>query len=336
MKNPQQLKSILDSMSQISPILVIGDVGLDKYTIGEVRRISPEAPVPVLEVREEQLKLGLAANVSHNLHALQVKSTLCGVVGEDRRANQLEGLLEEKKISTWGIVRCPERMTTYKERVTTYVQQICRIDYETSQELSTQTLSKLQERVLSLADQHAALIIEDYAKGTLNEQTCQVAIKKYREQKKWVTVDPSRSTPPEWYKGASLLKPNLSEAKLMVTALGYPKVSEENVSEMCRILLDKLSLDHVVITLGPKGMAYLSQGQKEASVIPTLAREVYDVSGAGDTVIAVITSALVAGADLANAVWLGNLAAGIVVGKKGTATTSATEMLKVAQSFYAL
>ncbi len=320
------LTKIFSEMSSIGPILVLGDVGLDKYTLGEVKRISPEAPVPVLEVKEEQIKLGLAANVSHNLNSLKIKSTLCGVVGKDRRANQLENLLEEKKISTWGIIQCEDRMTTYKERVTTPVQQICRIDYETSRELLPATSSKLIERVLNLSEQHSALIIEDYGKGTLSEVACQQAIKKFKEQKKWVTVDPSRMTPPEWYVGASLLKPNLMEAKMMVAALGYTKISENQWQELCTILLDKLSLEHVVITLGGKGMAYLSRSQKEVKIIPTLAREVFDVSGAGDTVISVLTSALVSGLDLPTAVWLGNLAAGVVVGKKGTATTNSEEI----------
>jgi rfaE bifunctional protein kinase chain/domain len=130
MINEQRFESVLKGFKNVDPILVVGDVGVDKYTYGEVNRISPEAPVPVLEVNKEWMKLGLAANVVDNLQSLEVKSTICGVIGDDTNANLLENLLEENQLSTWGIIRDKSRMTTFKERVVTEIQQVCRVDYE--------------------------------------------------------------------------------------------------------------------------------------------------------------------------------------------------------------
>ena len=143
---PEKFNSIIDKFETLAPVLVIGDVGIDKYSSGSVNRISPEAPVPVLEVNKEWMKLGLAANVSDNLKSLEVKTTLCGVIGDDKNANNLEELLEESNLKTWGLVRDKERMTTFKERVVTSVQQICRIDYETKEGISNDTYERLKER----------------------------------------------------------------------------------------------------------------------------------------------------------------------------------------------
>ena len=143
----EKFQTIISSFSKLNPILVVGDLGVDKYTFGEVRRISPEAPVPVLEVSKEWNKLGLAANVSDNLKSLEVTSTLCGVIGEDSRADLVEHLLEERGLNTWGLIRDKSRMTTYKERVTTSTQQICRVDYETKDQIDDETLKRVIGRI---------------------------------------------------------------------------------------------------------------------------------------------------------------------------------------------
>lgn len=320
----ERFTTITNKFSTIEPIVVVGDVGIDKYTFGEVKRISPEAPVPVLEVTKEWLKLGLAANISHNLKTLGVQSTLCGVVGEDNNANVFDTLLEDEKLNTWGIVRTNSRPTIFKERVTTNTQQICRIDYESSDYINEDTEKKLIARFDEFAKTHAAVIIEDYAKGSLTQNVIAYLIKKFKEEKKLVAVDPGKSTPPLFYKGANLLKPNLLEAKAMVASLGY---KENNLEKMASILVEKLELDMLVITLGADGMALLDvKNQPKMKIIPTVANEVFDVSGAGDTAISALTSSLLAGATLEEAAWIGNCASGVVVAKKGTATVDLKEL----------
>lgn len=320
-----KFQQIISQFNTLKPILVVGDLGVDKYTFGEVKRISPEAPVPVLEVTKEWDKLGLAANVSDNLMSLEVASTLCGVIGDDKRANLVENLLEERGLKTWGLVRDASRMTTYKERVTTSTQQICRVDYETKDAINEDVTRRVSARINEFAETHSGVVIEDYGKGLFSETLCQNIIKTFQDKNLIVTVDPSRSTPPLWYKGATLLKPNKLEAHIMVEALGYFK--ERNLENIAKILIDKLSLEKVIITLGADGMAMLdTKVGGELKIIPTAASEVFDVSGAGDTVIAALTSALLSGASLEEAAWIGNCAAGVVVGKRGTALCSKNEL----------
>ena len=327
MKNLISLKrftEITEKFSSLAPIIVVGDVGIDKYTFGEVKKISPEAPVPVLEVTKEWLKLGLAANISHNLTTLEVQSTLCGVVGEDNNANVFDTLLEDEKLNTWGIVRTNSRPTIFKERVTTNTQQICRIDYESSEYINEETEKKLLARLGEFSKSHSAVIIEDYAKGTLTQNVIAKMIEQFKAENKLVAVDPGRLTPPLFYKGANLLKPNLTEARAMVESLGY---KEKKLETMAQILVDKLALDMLVITLGPDGMALLDvKKHSELTIIPTVANEVFDVSGAGDTAISALTASLLAGASLEEAAWIGNCASGVVVAKKGTATVNLTEL----------
>jgi rfaE bifunctional protein kinase chain/domain len=321
----EKFNKITSQFATLSPLLVVGDLGVDKYTFGEVKRISPEAPVPVLEVTKEWNKLGLAANVSDNLKSLDVASTLCGVIGDDARASLVENLLEERGLKTWGLIRDASRHTTYKERVTTSTQQICRVDYETKDQISDEVNRRVTARINEFAANHSGLIIEDYGKGLFSESLCQKIIQSYKEKGLMVAVDPSRSTPPKWYTGATLLKPNRLEANIMVEALGYFK--ERNLETMAHILIDKLNLEKLIITLGADGMAMVdTKIGPELKLIPTAANEVFDVSGAGDTAIAAISSSLLAGASLEEAAWIGNCAAGVVVRKRGTALCSMTEL----------
>jgi rfaE bifunctional protein kinase chain/domain len=322
---PENFERITHNFSSLKPILVVGDLGIDKYTFGDVKRISPEAPVPILEVEKEWNKLGLAANVSDNLKSLNVSSTLCGVIGDDARASLVEHLLEERGLKTWGLVRDPSRHTTYKERVTTATQQISRIDYETKDAISEEISRRLTSRIEEFSTTHSGVIIEDYGKGLFSESLCQKIIKDFREKNLLVAVDPSRSTPPLWYKGATLLKPNRLESNMMVEALGFFK--ERNLEKIAEILVDKLKLEKIIITLGSDGMAMLDTKLNSGlKIIPTAANEVFDVSGAGDTAIAAISSALLSGADLEEAAWVGNCAAGVVVRKRGTALCSKDEL----------
>lgn len=319
-----RFNQITEKFQSIDPIFVIGDVGIDKYTYGDVRRISPEAPVPVLEVTKEWLKLGLAANISHNLDTLHVKSSLCGIIGDDLNGRVFNDLMHESNLEIDCLVPVLGRPTTFKERIVTNTQQICRVDYESKDGISADVVKRLLGKAEEKVSGHGALIIEDYAKGTFNFELVQGISKIFKEQGKLVATDPSRSTPAHFYKGVTLLKPNRIEAEMMVEQLGY---REKSVEKMAEILIDKLDLTMLVITLGGDGMALIdTRTSQSIKRIPTLATEVFDVSGAGDTAISAITSSLVAGASLEEACWIGNCASGVVVGKTGTATVSLQEL----------
>ncbi len=328
----KRFTEIIQSFAQLPGILVIGDVGIDKYTLGKVRRISPEAPVPILEVEKEWPKLGLAANIAHNMRTLHIPCTLCGVIGDDARAEIFEQLIEDQGLKTWGLVRDPERPTIFKERITTEGQQICRIDYEKNELLSPAMEKKFLERVFDLNDGHKGVIIEDYAKGTLTPDVLVRLIAEFKNRGLMIGVDPGRQTNPLLYKGAHLLKPNYQEALLMVDALGGQSRGM-TLSEMAEFLLEKLDLEKIVITLGKDGQAFLDKLESKPTLktIPTLAREVFDVSGAGDTTMTLLMASLLAGATLEEAVWVSNCGAGVVVGKVGTATVNQLEL----QQFYA-
>ena len=262
-----------------------------------------------------------------NLQSLNVNSTICGVIGSDPNGNILEDLLEEHQLSTWGVVRCKERMTTFKERIVTDTQQICRVDYETKDDLSEKTLERVLHRVGEFINDHSALILEDYGKGMLCPRFTREILNLSKENDKFVAADPARTTAPYLYKGVNLLKPNRIESELMVRALGYP---EKDIQIISNILIEKLELEKLIITLGAEGMAITDtkvDGGKMKK-IPTVAREVFDVSGAGDTAISAIVAALTAGATLEEAAWIGNCASGVVVGKKGTALVSQKELLE--------
>lgn len=322
--NAKRFNALVDTFSQIDPIFVLGDVGLDKYTYGSVNRISPEAPVPVLEVSREWVQLGLAANISHNLLELNVRSSMCGVIGNDRQGDQFINRLQSKSLNYSFIHRSELRPTTYKERVTTATQQICRVDYESTDLLSLKEYEALKALLTEATDDHHALIIEDYAKGVLSEELTQHAIHLFTQQGKVVTVDPARNRSPLIYKGATLIKPNLVEARSMVQFFGHEQTAP---AEMAKIISDELNIEKVIITLGGEGMAILDRKVSDAvEFIPTVAQEVFDVSGAGDTVISVLTAAILAGASLFEATWIGNCAAGVVVAKKGTATVNQQEL----------
>ncbi len=329
----ERLVEITSNFSKLSPICVVGDIGVDKYTYGNVNRISPEAPVPVLEVTKEWMKLGLASNISHNLQTLGVQSTLVGLIGEDKNADIVENLLEECKLKTWGLVREESRPTIYKERVTTQTQQICRIDYEKKSQVSEDVAQKLFDRVSDFYNEHNSLLIEDYGKGTMHTSTIQKLINKFVSDNKIVTVDPSRWTDPLAYKNCTLLKPNQVEAQILVEALGY---REQSIEQMADILVDKLNLEKIIITLGGNGMALVdTKSNNSIEFIPTVATEVFDVSGAGDTAMSALTAALLSGASLKEAAWIGNCASGVVVGKKGTATVNIDELLDYHQMLVA-
>ena len=316
---------ITENFKNIQDILVVGDVGLDYYIFGTVDRISPEAPVPVLRVTKEEQKLGMAANICHNIYSLGGKSSLISIIGDDKRGNTLQRLMKNEGVNLDHLVVKKDVTTISKERILTSRQQICRVDYEDAfPSFSEDNLKLAMKSYEAKLQQVNFVILEDYSKGLFTEKTTRQFIDLGKSSNKFVAVDPGRGKPASLYYGASLLKPNLTEARELVHSLGY---SETNVSDMIEILLDKLELKMIAITLGPEGLAlYDREVGGKVSIIPTVASEVFDVSGAGDTVIATMAMALSAGATLVEAGHIANVAAGVVVSKSGTATVNLKEL----------
>lgn len=311
-------------------VLVVGDVGVDRYTLGLVERISPEAPVPVVLVQEEQLKLGLAANVADNIQALGGTPWLVGIVGNDRGAQDFKKLLRSVGVSGGHLVTDRSRRTVLKDRVVSDRQQLLRIDHESAHAIERKVEDQVIEKVRALLPRADAVILEDYAKGLVSRRLAGEIFSLARRHRKMVSVDPNSKSPLELYKGAFVLTPNTREAESLSGVLIR---DNESLVKAGREILRRTSADHVVITRGKEGMAIFSDGNSSVRLIPTYAREVYDVSGAGDTVISVLTLALAGGASIEDSAVLGNLAAGVEVGKRGTATVSRGE-IEVALEFF--
>jgi D-glycero-beta-D-manno-heptose-7-phosphate kinase len=289
-------------------ILVVGDIMLDRYIFGRVERISPEAPVPVVEVEREEFRLGGASNVANNLANLGVKTYLVGVVGADYGRHIIRGLMKSAGIEDLT-VEDPQRPTTEKARVVSMSQQLLRIDWEDKRPIEGKVLKELLERLDVDVD---GIIVSDYAKGVV----CQQLMDRIKEKKVFISIDP-RPVNKHLYFGADLMTPNEKEAKQMggdkpVETLGW-KLKEE------------LGLKTLVITLGARGMSLFD---REYFHFPARAKQVYDVSGAGDTAVAVLTSTYIATKDWHIACELANLCAGIVVGKLGTTPITLEEVIK--------
>jgi rfaE bifunctional protein kinase chain/domain len=327
--NKVKLKQVLKQASG-KRILVVGDVGVDRYTSGLVERISPEAPVPIVTVQTEQLKLGLAANVADNVRALGAHAFLVGVVGADRSAQDFRELLKQAAIPSSHLVADRSRRTVLKERVVSDRQQLIRIDYENQEPIGSDIEKKLLSQVRRLISKVDAVILEDYAKGLLTHHFAQSVIAMAKRARKIIAVDPNGKTPARNYKGAFILTPNLKEAEQLS---GVAIRDDASLFKAGFQLLKMCQTKYLAITLGKEGMAIFGSGKKTVHLIPTFAREVYDVSGAGDTVISVLTLALAAGADIEEASILGNLAAGVEVGKRGTATVSPKEIMTAMDFF---
>jgi rfaE bifunctional protein kinase chain/domain len=311
------------SQFQKQKIAVLGDVGIDRYTRGTVERISPEAPVPIVFVQSESLKLGLAANVADNIIALGGDAFISGVVGNDGDAKDFMKLMKEKDLSTRNLVVDESRRTILKERVVAETQQVLRVDYESTHPISKEIQKKVTSSILQCVKGSDALIIEDYAKGLMNESMIQGVIKAARRKKIPVLVDPHLKTPAGWYAGATLLTPNKKEAEALA---GVKIMDSQSLMQAGSAILRQTRAESLIITLGKEGMAIFKGPGVKPILIPTFAREVYDVSGAGDTVISVLALSLASGAKLEEAAYLSNLAAGVEVSKRGTATVSPQEI----------
>jgi D-beta-D-heptose 7-phosphate kinase/D-beta-D-heptose 1-phosphate adenosyltransferase len=310
-------------------ILVVGDAMLDHFVWGTVARISPEAPVPVVDFTSENLMPGGAANVARNLRALNVTTELFSVVGEDNSARQLHDLLVAQKIGCNGIVADTARPTSVKMRIVAHQQQVVRIDRETRDPIGTPTLDRLLRSLKARVPSAAAVIVGDYGKGVISQPLLNSLKTTCRENGVWLSVDPKPVHSLD-LSGLSLITPNRKEAFELARLDDEKKhvepLRDDRLMEVTTRLLARLNPAVLLITLGEQGMLLCQRNERPVH-IPTVAQEVFDVSGAGDTVIATFTLAIAGGATPLEAAILANHAAGIVVGKVGTATTSADELL---------
>jgi len=305
-------------------ILVIGDIMLDRFIWGGVSRISPEAPVPVVVVERETFLLGGAANVVNNIHSLGGKASLCGLLGDDEMGQKVTQRLDEMGVDRSGVLIEQERQTTVKTRIIAHHQQLVRIDREMTRPPKACTLRSLSDYLKQNIKRFDGVILSDYGKGLLTKGMIRDTIRAARESKKFVMVDPKIKNF-FFYKGATIVTPNTGEAS---SASRISITNEISLGRAGRTLLKRLKCDALVITRGEDGMAVFEPHQRPL-LVPTEAKEVYDVTGAGDTVIGTMALALGAGASIRRAAELANHAAGIVVGKVGTATVSQKELIKV-------
>lgn len=303
-------------------LLVVGDLMVDRFLWGSVHRISPEAPVPVVHLNSETAALGGAGNVARNLQALGAAPSLIGVVGQDRGATEFRRLLKEADLGDGGVVELPDRVTTVKSRVIAHQQQVVRIDRESQDPLSSEVSERISALALQMLGNSQAVIISDYDKGVITPELLGQLLPASRKAGLTVAIDPKPGNY-KHYRSASVVTPNLHEARAMVGSKGR---TLQEVSEIGRSLRETLECQAVLLTRGEEGMI-LFQESGDPLRIPSYAREVYDVTGAGDTVIAVLTLALTAGASLPEAASLANLAAGLVVGKLGTAVLTPRELM---------
>lgn len=327
--NLKKLQQIL-GQAEAGRFLVIGDLMLDEFVRGTVRRISPEAPVPVVEVTEEStFHPGGAANVARNLREFAHHVSVIGMIGRDDNGRQLRSLLEQEKINTAGSIEAPGFRTIVKTRIIARHQQVVRVDREQVTSPSAAQVERIINAVRQRLPEIDAVIFEDYGKGFLTLELVSKISQTARKAGKIVTADPNPRNPISW-KGVTAVKPNRAEA---FVATGIPDLKGErspkkdtDLIRAGKTLLEKWGAQHVLVTLGEHGMM-LFQNRKSPHHIPTKARDVYDVSGAGDTAIALFTLALTGGATPVEAAEIANHGSAVVVGKVGTETVSKKELV---------
>lgn len=309
-------------------LLIAGEVGIDEYLWGDTRRISPEAPVPVVEIDSQTYKLGLAANVAQNIVSLGAKATLIGVRGEDADGDKLEKMILDAGIRSPILIGDSTRPTLRKVRVIAQRQHVVRVDYEKSHPLDAKTSKRLRECVCDQMGICDGIIVQDYGKGIWSQDSISF-IKEARQKKKPVFVDPSPVSSLALYRGATLLSPNVSEAQSLCGQTHPPAKlvarDNERLQSLGVRILEETLAEHVVITCGEWGMVSVSK-DTALKRISTFAKDVFDVTGAGDTVIAVLALMYVTGQSLSLCMQVANSAAGIVVGRIGTASVTRDEL----------
>jgi len=334
MKN---LRNIIRKFNQ-AKILVVGDLILDEYIWGSVERISPEAPVPVLWAKERTFVPGGTANVANNIRSLGAEVFLLGVTGDDANSRILFSELKKRKINTLGILVERNRHTTVKTRILAGHQQVVRVDWEHRHDLAKELNLRILKYIEKNIKSFDAIIIEDYGKGVINVALLEKLISLAKADKKIITVDPKEENF-QYYRGVTAITPNRKELENAIRNLKIKDTTnrlkintdrlftDKDIDSAARQILEYLDLDSILVTLGEHGMK-LFQKNGRLTHIPTVAQEVFDVSGAGDTVISAFTLSLCAGASKLEAAHIANFAAGIVVGKLGTAVVSRSELLE--------
>ncbi len=331
------LRKIIQKFNKVK-ILVIGDLILDEYIWGSVERISPEAPVPVLWAKKRTFVPGGTANVANNIRSLGAQVSLLGVTGDDANSKILFTELKKRKINTQGIFIERKRHTTVKTRILAGHQQVVRVDWEHThalpEDLNLRILRYIQKNIRSFD----AVIIEDYGKGVINVELLGKLVCLAKAHKKIITVDPKEENF-QFYRGVTSITPNRKELENAIRNLKIKDThnrfkintdrlfTDKDIDSAARQITEYLNLDSILVTLGEQGMKLLERNGR-LTHIPTQAQEVFDVSGAGDTVISSFTLALCAGASKLEAAHIANFAAGIVVGKLGTAVTNSRELLE--------
>ncbi len=306
-------------------IAVVGDLMLDRYIWGSVHRISPEAPVPVIEVEGEDSKLGGAGNVANNIKSLGAVPLLISVVGDDREGESLFDIMSREGFNTGGIIVDKTRPTTVKTRVIAHSQHVVRIDRESKEPINYTIQERIKEIILQNIYDTSAIIIEDYNKGVVVRNLIYDIIEIANKHGIIITVDPKFDNFFE-YKGVTVFKPNKREVE---DVLGRKLDNDEKVVEAGKAILERLKCEYLLLTRGEKGMTLFTR-DGEVKHIPTKARKVADVSGAGDTVISTITVALASGADIIESATLANYAAGIVVEEVGVVPVDREKLFKTA------
>jgi rfaE bifunctional protein kinase chain/domain len=303
-------------------VAVVGDLMIDRFIWGSVSRISPEAPVPIVREERRSASLGGAGNVARNIVALGGKAVLAGLVGEDADGRDLHALCRDAGLASEGILAVPGRPTTVKTRVVAHHQHVVRFDREEDTPVDERTSAALARRAMALLEGAQALIVSDYDKGAIAAALLATLLEEAARHGVPVVVDPKPRLM-DHYRPATVITPNAREA---AEAWGKPARTEADLEAAGRALLKRLESPWVLLTRGERGMLLIPR-DGEAIAVPAQAREVFDVSGAGDTVVATLALALAAGATMIEAVVLANQAAGVVVGKLGTAAVSREELL---------
>jgi D-beta-D-heptose 7-phosphate kinase/D-beta-D-heptose 1-phosphate adenosyltransferase len=316
------LVAALDALSQ-ARVVVVGDLMLDRYVYGEVRRISPEAPIPVFRMGHEETMLGGAGNVVRNLAALGAGTSFVAVVGDDPEGHALIEMVGRESRVEPNLLVERGRITTQKTRFVAGGQQLLRADRETTEPIGAASIARALELAADALTDHDVLVLSDYAKGMLPPALVEPLIEEARARDRTVLVDPKGSDLAR-YRGATVLTPNRAE---LAAAVGLATETDEQVAEAAARALDQAEAETILVTRGPQGMSLVGRGGA-VEHLPTEAREVFDVSGAGDTVIATFAAALAGGVAMPAAARLANLAAGIVVGKLGTAAVWRDDLVR--------
>jgi len=332
----KRYQSIISKFAKAN-ILVIGDLILDEYIYGKVDRISPEAPVPVVWVNQQHFLPGGASNVAANLRGLGAQVSLAGIVGKDEKGEKLLSALKQKHIDTIGVTEAFNRKTSVKTRIIGGSQQVVRVDWESVEPIAPNLQRRTEDFIIKNIKRFDAVIIEDYGKGFITKDIVSCAVSQARLHKKVITVDPKEEHF-SYYAGVTAITPNRKETENAIRDIKIKStvnnlkvfsdrlLNNDDINAAGKELLEYLKLEAVLITLGDEGMRLFEKG-KQPYHIDTVAQEVFDVSGAGDTVISVFTLALAIGASMAEAAELANYAAGIVVGKMGVVAVEQKQLL---------